>query len=76
MTKLSPNMARTLVVVADRNSTKVWGRDVKTAEALEARGLVTIVARGFSDYISGDGHRKGVHVEITDAGLELALELV
>lgn len=74
--KLSKNMTQTLVTVADRGALKVWGRDVATAEALEARGLVKITGRGFTDYITGDGRRKGVHVEIVDAGLELALELV
>lgn len=76
MTKLSENMARTLLAVAEGNSTKVWGRDQATAKALQARGLVKITGEGFTNYITGDGHRKGVHVEITDAGLELALELI
>lgn len=76
MTKLSENMTQVLAQVADQGSAKVWGRDQATAKALEARGLVKITAEGFSDYITGDGNRKGVHVEITDAGFELALELL
>ena len=71
MTKLSANMTRTLIEVAEAGSTIAWGRDKASALALEKRGLLAVT--GIMD---AEGSGEGLVVEITEPGFELAVELV
>jgi len=69
VTKLSENMARTLLTATHVGGAhNVAGRQVAAAEALAKRGLVTITkrARNITNI---------VWFEVTDAGLDAAIEL-
>jgi hypothetical protein len=69
MTKLSTNMARTLLTAAlVGGEDESGGRGVPAVEALEKRGFVKITRRGRS-------LTNLVWFEVTDLGLEAAVEL-
>jgi hypothetical protein len=69
--KLTGKMISTLIAVANQGSDLVWGRDKATAVALDKRGLVKVV-----HCVRSEGTGDALRVEITDAGFELAVELV
>lgn len=75
MGKLTNNMTEILIKAAEYGHVWTVGRQMVSARALEARGLVTLgkVRRGGYD---GDTNKDTQCATITDAGLELALELV
>lgn len=69
--KLSANMTRTLITVAEAGGTIVWGRDKASALALAKRSLIEI-----TNEMESEGSGVGLVVKITDPGFALAVELV
>lgn len=70
-TKLTEAMKRTLIEVAERGSTILWGRGKASAIALDKRGLIRVV-----HCVRSEGSGEGLRVEIKDSGYELAVALV
>ena len=75
MQKLTTNMIEILINAAEGGHVWTVGRQMVSARALEARGLITLgkVRRGGHD---GDTTKDTQCATITDAGYALALELV
>lgn len=74
-TKLTNNMIEILVKAAECGHVWAVGRQMVSARALEARGLVTLgkVRRGGH---SSDTTKDTQCATVTDAGLEMAIELI
>lgn len=73
MQKLTPLMTAMLVDVAEHGKGVATGRELITLRGLESRGLVEVVSTGRA---LDSTYGKRLVYAITDAGFELALELV